>query len=606
MNQTIKDFLERNGINPEKVPEKININLTNPERFNRFLCYFDVQKDKEKRQVCITDIIGSDAFNYDGNIYNLMERFFDEQGDPYHRRSTDLLEIPSSDIMESLKYSFSDDEIILADYDGKYFVRTNGNHRIFAMYMNYLLESQNADTPEKQEALKKKYTFPALVGEIDTDKSYANFMLQSKRSKKYIDRVFDREQFRTTDDFEIVSNGVRKKVEDEAEIDEFVRENFIESVKRGDTYLIDGLTVAAKSHKSFRKFFSKTFPEIEEKDVAIVLEKMSKEIFLGKPDFSGVKSFGDILDIVNSNTNSLKKVKKQFAKFSEVVSKSDKQMDEYFSIMDINQDGRDNIEALTDRCNSIIEQAEDMLNESYRIYSKELYQRAKGAIQALSELDYSKLAKAYYTNGFSELEEKISQIAVKLQSDGQIKEINDKKKEEEEKKFSIIDRIRGKSKLRDATVRNLELQKQYIKKTMHNPKPMSESVRNLFNYMKVHGASPEMSEFMTRLGNLDKASDFLHLDKICIEAFLPVKRNVKKLSPRKQAKALDEENNGMEEKIASEKGQKLTDKVKVDDMSRRKGILKRVSKDISQAEAALFPEAQERETDKILVSAMEK
>ena len=115
-----------------------------------------------------------------------------------------------------------------------------------------------------------------------------------------------------------------------------------------------------------------------------------------------------------------------------------------------------------------------------------------------------------------------------------------------------------------------------------------------------------MSEFMTRLGNLDKASDFIHLDKICIEAFLPVKRNGKKLSPRKQAKALDEENNGIEEKIASEKGQKLTDKVKVDDMSRRKGILTRVSKAISQAEASLSPEAHERETDKILVSAMEK
>ena len=115
----MKDFLERNELIADKIPQEMNMELTNPQDFNKFLCYFDVQKDKEKRYVCITDIIGSDAFSHNGNIYDLMEKFFDEKGDPYHRRSTDLLEIPSSDIMERLKISFSDDPIILAEYDGK-------------------------------------------------------------------------------------------------------------------------------------------------------------------------------------------------------------------------------------------------------------------------------------------------------------------------------------------------------------------------------------------------------------------------------------------------------------------------------------------------------
>ena len=93
MNQTIKKFLERNGIDAGNIPKEMNVTLTNPKNFNRFLDYFPVQKDKVKKYVCITDIIGSDAFKTSGSIYDLLDNLFNKRNNPLHRKNTDLLEL---------------------------------------------------------------------------------------------------------------------------------------------------------------------------------------------------------------------------------------------------------------------------------------------------------------------------------------------------------------------------------------------------------------------------------------------------------------------------------------------------------------------------------
>ena len=587
MNQTMKDFLERNGIDADNMPKGMNLELTNPNNFNKFLNYMSVQNEQEKRYVCITDIIGSDAFVNDGNIYDLMEMFFDVKGDPYHRRSTDLLEIPSADIMKELNLSFSDDHIILADYEGKYFVRTNGNHRVFAMYLNYLLESQNANTPEEKEALKKKYTFPAYVMKIDTEKSYANFILQSKRSRKYIDRVFDRKQMQMTNDYEIVDCGERRTIKNEREIDEFVREGFVDMLKNGYTYVLDDLLTAAKEHESFRKYFSSVFPEISEQEVVATLDKLNRGIYLAQPDLSNVENLSDVIGLVSSNEDTLKRLKSQFAEFSKIAGSADKQLSKYFSTMGINQEKTANIDDLTTRFNSIIAKAESMLDEAYKTRSRALYTRAQNAIQALSGVNLSIFSRTYQSKGIVELKDKISQMAVRLQSEGQISEIEAKKKDESEKKFGLLDKLRGKQRLRDATVRNLDLQRQYIQKTMDTPKPMEDAVRELYNYMKVHGVTKKTKDFMTRLRKLDKIADFVHLNKLCIEAFLPVKKHEPKLSARKQAAKIEAENREIEEKIQTGEETKFSSKVKVQDTSKVEGMLNSIANAITLAENAV-------------------
>ena len=119
---------------------------------------------------------------------------------------------------------------------------------------------------------------------------------------------------------------------------------------------------------------------------------------------------------------------------------------------------------------------------------------------------------------------------------------------------------------------------------MDTPKAMEDAIRDLFNYMKVHGETSETKDFMTRLIKLDKVSDSIKLNSICIESFLPVKRGEKRISARKQAKLLEEENKAMEERVLGEKGQKYSSKVKVDDSIRRNGVLKTISDGIKQAE----------------------
>lgn len=587
MNQTMKDFLERNGINADKIPEKMNMDLTTPNIFNIYMNYYNVQKPQVKKYVCIEDIIGSDAFRCKDNIYDLMEHFFDERGDGYHRRSTDLLEISSEDIMKQLKISFSDDPIILAEYDGKYFVRTNGNHRVFAMYLNYLLEKQEVKTPQELEKLKEKYTFPAYVMEIDAEKSYANYILQSRSTGRYIGREFDPVELRYSDNYEIVDNGERRTVKDDKEIDDFIRNNFMQVVKNKDSTLLIGMSNAAKKHESFRKYFSRLYPEIGEQDISKSLLKIGRSISYRDLDLSKAESIGDILTALTHNETLLNKQKTTFDEFIKTASKSDEQIDKLFEIMGIVPDERLNIDKLEEKFAKITYTIEDMFNEADRVHSSRLYSRAEAGLTALSSLDFGKLSEEYRKKGITELKEKIASRALELQSKSQIKELDKKKKEEALKKFGLWDKIRGKQRLRDSTIANLDLQRQYLERTMHTPKSMEEAVRDLYNYMKVHGENEQIKDFMERLRKLDKESAIINLDEICIEAFLPVKRNQKKLSPRKQAAKLEEESKAMEEKILSTKGPRLSQQIKVDDSTRRVGVLKRVERTIKEAESKM-------------------
>ena len=228
-----------------------------------------------------------------------------------------------------------------------------------------------------------------------------------------------------------------------------------------------------------------------------------------------------------------------------------------------------------------------MFNEADRVHISRIYKRAEAGLTALSSLDFGKLSEEYRKKGITELKEKIASRASELQAKSQLKELDKKKKEEAQKKFGLWDKLRGKQRLRDATIANLDIQRQYIEKTMHTPKSMEESVRDLYNYMKVHGENEQIKDFMERLRKLDKESEIINLDEVCIEAFLPVKRDQKKVSPRKQAAKLDEESKAMEEKILSTKGPRLSQQIKVDDSTRRVGVLKRVERTIKEAESKM-------------------
>ena len=595
MNQTIKNFLERNGIDTGNMPKEMNVTLTNPKNFNRFLDYFPVQKDKVKKYVCITDIIGSDAFKSSGSIYDLLDNLFNERNNPLHRKNTDLLELNTADIMEGLQISFSDDPVILAEYEGKYFVRTNGNHRVFAMYLNYLIEKQKLHTTEEIEKLNKKYTFPTWVMQIDTNMSYANFILQSKQTGKYIDRAFDTKQMKVTSTFEIVNGKLegtddtrkidadREIVQDEEEVNNFVKINFIELLRNGNTYIIKELLEATRNHESFRKCFSDIFTEIEESDVVITLDKMDKEIYLAQPNLKQIHDFEELLKIINYNEFAIKNIKEQFAKLKTIVNDTEPQIEKYYSIMQIPQYQNINIDLLATKMDSVTLWIEATLDEAYRTNNRELYEKAQKAIQILAKLNLSIYCRTYYNKEIGRLKEKISQMAVKLQLEAQVRDIEDKKHQETEKKFGLLDKLRGKQRLTDAIVRNLELQKQYIQKTVNEPKQMEEAVRALYNYMKVHGETNEEIEFMEKLKKLNEIAEFIQLNKICIESFLPVKRHEKRISARKQAIKIEVENKEIAEKIRTEENCNNTKEEGEININKKTGILKTISDTIQDA-----------------------
>ena len=64
---------------------------------------------------------------------------------------------------------------------------------------------------------------------------------------------------------------------------------------------------------------------------------------------------------------------------------------------------------------SVILWIEATLDEAYRTYNRELYKKAQQAIQILAKLNLSIYCRTYYNKEIGRLEDKISQMAVKLQ-----------------------------------------------------------------------------------------------------------------------------------------------------------------------------------------------
>ena len=125
---------------------------------------------------------------------------------------------------------------------------------------------------------------------------------------------------------------------------------------------------------------------------------------------------------------------------------------------------------------------EATLDEAYRTNNRELYEKAQKAIQILAKLNLNIYRRTYYNKEIGRLKEKISQMAVKLQLEAQVRDIEDKKHQETEKKFGLLDKLRGKQRLRDAIVRNLELQIIFISQNLIQVSPLVIRQNILFSF----------------------------------------------------------------------------------------------------------------------------
>ncbi len=201
MNNTIRKFLSSLNIEQTHLDKLTSVKVKAQDDINWVVQRYRKNKSlsEGKSMVSIADVLG---YNYgymfpyveDLKLIDAMDHFFDEDGGGYKTRSVSMLAYSSSEIMQKLQGSFDSEPIRLIEADkGRYVIGDNGLHRFNVMRIHYLAELLKLDPNDKLgiSNLRKKYTFPAEVGEIDFFKTYCSFIIQSCAFDIEIETAYD-------------------------------------------------------------------------------------------------------------------------------------------------------------------------------------------------------------------------------------------------------------------------------------------------------------------------------------------------------------------------------------------------------------------------------
>lgn len=226
MHKANLEFLERNNINIEELDKLgLSSNLAR-EDLNYIFCDYGFEKRVGMREVSIADIVGFSKYQIDGarTILDGFERCFDETRGPYERRGLSMLKIDRDEIIEKLRSSFQREPISVVETEGnKYNIYTNGMHRFIVLRLSYLGELVEAGgNKEKIEELKKKYTIPVDVTEIEKNKTYSKFLIKlANRREINPEKIITsiraeyNQNYKTTGRTEIIYADDRKEILDE-------------------------------------------------------------------------------------------------------------------------------------------------------------------------------------------------------------------------------------------------------------------------------------------------------------------------------------------------------------------------------------------------------
>lgn len=271
MNKSNEEFLKRNGINPEEVSKKVDCVIYSQDRLNPIISDYGFFRETGIGQVSVVDIIGdfSDSkCNSGKTIFETMDDRFDSEGDGYHSRSIGMLDYDKDNILNNLNYSFNFEPITVCETgeDGKYTIYTNGLHRFTVLKVFCLKELADADGDEQKiEEIKKKYTIPAKITEVDLEQTYCKYLLQEVISDtgdiKRIQTNFN-ENWKPTGKVELVDSSNEKRVVDTEELLQITRERFQEHKRKNNIPFI--VQYNMEHYSSFRDFMEENFEDILE------------------------------------------------------------------------------------------------------------------------------------------------------------------------------------------------------------------------------------------------------------------------------------------------------------------------------------------------------
>ena len=510
MNDTIKKYLNRNGIDTNNLSASFEQNITVPIIYKPESIFYTARIKEKTENVCIADLGGSSVFEKSGDILSQISYFFDEQGDTYQTRSLGLLALSPDKIKNALEHSFKDDPIYLDEFDGKYYVSRNGNHRMFAMYLSYLIELQKATTQEQVEELRKKYTVQANVCHINKELTYTGFLALNKGI--YVKNENDIERDLTPQEIVI------KKIGEEGS-HTISKEEFMQQAREGfilSFYSNKFDTIAELGDiPSFREYFAKLFPEIGIENVDAFFDRIKTDQQFGlETNYIGIKTIDDFKKCFGKYTQKSSQNIENFSKFLTKVITINKKMSELYTIMGMKFESPGNIHELGSSFRKLSDMVERQIDEAYKEKDKNKFWHASEMLDALSFISLNN-ASEYETAGMNQFKEKIGMKALQLKADLELSKLDMQIKAEEGKRIGFFGKLLGKDKLKDAKVENLRLRKRYVEKSSKSSSiSMIDSVRDLYLYAQKSGINYETSDFLNHIKDLSDKTDIINWQHI--------------------------------------------------------------------------------------------
>ncbi len=269
MNKTIENFLLSLNVDETDLNKLSAVQVKSQDDINWVVKQYRKHKSIKKGvMVSIADVLG---YNYgymfpyvdDLKLIDAMDHFFDENGQEYQTRSISMLGYSSSELMQKLRGSFEIEPINLMEADkGHYVVGNNGLHRFNVMRAHYLAELLKLDPNDRLgiSNLRKKYTFPATVGEIDYFKTYCSFIIQSCDFNIGIETAYD-ENYNILDEVSITKAddpNYKKNFKDNEllncvykALDKFLQNSTEDNIHR----LADRIEHSYEQFDSFKQFY---------------------------------------------------------------------------------------------------------------------------------------------------------------------------------------------------------------------------------------------------------------------------------------------------------------------------------------------------------------
>lgn len=158
---TIEKFLYDNGSNVENLQEYFNSTVFGTLKAKEndvdytLTCQNIIYSNSEIENICIKDIVGTLCEDNNLTLEQMLESLY-SNNNAYSSRNNNFLQMDIDSNIESIRQL---EPINIVMIDNKYYIKSDGHHRIYYLLLCYLLEISKCQSAEKIEQINRKYTF---------------------------------------------------------------------------------------------------------------------------------------------------------------------------------------------------------------------------------------------------------------------------------------------------------------------------------------------------------------------------------------------------------------------------------------------------------------